>query len=52
MVDPGRTLGEETAVTRVQPDIAPKIVRKKNYILMSMIQRQMRFLLGILALRG
>ena len=51
MIDPGRTLGEVAAVTRVAPEFAPKIVENeitKIYILMSMILRQIQFSVGIL----
>ena len=51
MVDPGSTLREVAAVTRVAPEFAPKIVEKKIDILMSMILRQIQFSVGILSPR-
>ena len=54
MVDPGRTLGEVAAVTRIPPEFAPKNVKKirKIYILMSIIQRQIQFFEAIRAQHG
>ena len=51
MVDPGSTLGEVAAVTRVAPESAPKIL-EKNDILMSIILRQIKFSVGILVQHG